>query len=105
MAPAAGRCLPVAEPLWLAAQRSQDGAYAYVVDSDGKTVRYAPITVAQIQDGIAIVDKGLSAGQRVVVDGQFKLKPGATIVEAARKSGAPASGAVVAEADAGAARK
>jgi len=88
-----------------AVQRSQDGTYAYVVDSDGKTVRNTPITVAQIQDGIAIVDQGLSAGQRVVVDGQFKLKPGSTIVEAARKSGAPASGAVVAEADAGAARK
>jgi len=42
------------------------------------------IEVASIQDGIAIIDKGLSAGQRVVVDGQYKLKPGARIVEASR---------------------
>ena len=32
-------------------------------------------------DGTAVIDKGLEAGQRVVVDGQYKLKPGATIVE------------------------
>jgi multidrug efflux system membrane fusion protein len=63
-------------------QRSQDGAYAYVVDADGKTVQSVPIRVAQIQDGLAVIDKGLTAGQRVVVDGQYKLKPGATIVEA-----------------------
>ena len=35
-----------------------------------------------IQDGIAVIDKGLSAGQRVVVDGQYKLKPGARIADA-----------------------
>ena len=27
---------------------------------------------------MAVIDKGLTAGQRVVVDGQYKLKPGAT---------------------------
>jgi len=63
-------------------QRSQDGTYAYVVDADGKTVQSLPIHVAQIQDGLAVIDKGLTVGQRVVVDGQYKLKPGATIVEA-----------------------
>jgi multidrug efflux system membrane fusion protein len=84
-----------------AVQRSQDGTYVYAVGADGKTVQTQPIQVAQIQDGIAIVDQGLSAGQRVVVDGQYKLKPGAAIAEAARKGAAPASGAVVAEASTG----
>ena len=83
-----------------AVQRSQDGTYVYAVGEDGKTVRTQPIVVALIQDGMAVVDKGLSAGQRVVVDGQYKLKPGATIVEAPRKGAVPASGAVVAEAGA-----
>ena len=83
-----------------AVQRSQDGTYVYAVGADGKTVQTQAIQVAQIQDGIAIVDQGLSAGQRVVVDGQYKLKPGAAIAEAARKGAAPASGAaVVAEAE------
>ncbi len=66
-----------------AVQRGQDGTYAYVVNDDGKTVRSQPITVALIQDGIAVIDKGVAAGQRVVLDGQYKLKPGAEIVEAA----------------------
>ena len=79
-----------------AVQRSQDGTYVYVVDADNK-VKTQTIQVAQIQDGIAIIDKGLSAGQKVVVDGQYKLKPGSTITESARKSAAPASGASGAE--------
>ena len=82
-----------------AVQRSQDGTYVYAVGADGKTVQSQTVQVAQIQDGIAIIDKGLAAGQRVVVTGQYKLKPGATIVEAARGPAAPASGARVAEAE------
>ena len=82
-----------------AVQRNQDGAYAYVVNADGKTVQTQPITVAQIQDGIAVIDKGLAAGQRVVVGGQYKLKPGAAIAESAPPGG---KGASAAEADSGA---
>jgi multidrug efflux system membrane fusion protein len=67
-----------------AVQRSQTGTYVYVVGADGQTVQTQPITVANIQDGIAIIDKGLNAGQRVVVDGQYKLKPGSRIAESAR---------------------
>lgn len=66
-----------------AVQRSQSGTYAYVVGDD-KTVQAQPIEIASIQDGIAVIDKGVSAGQRVVVDGQYKLKPGARIAEAPR---------------------
>lgn len=65
-----------------AVQRSQDSSYAYVVDADD-TVRSRPIRVAQIQDGLAVIDQGLTAGQRVVLDGQYKLKPGASVVEVA----------------------
>jgi membrane fusion protein, multidrug efflux system len=82
-----------------AVQRGQDGTYTYVVDSDGQTVQNRPITVANIQDSVAIIDKGVAAGERVVIDGQYKLKPGSRIVETAKKPVAGAS-AVVAEADA-----
>lgn len=64
-----------------AVQRSQDGTYIYVVDADS-TVKIQPVQVANIQDGVAVIDKGVDAGQRVVVDGQYKLKPGAKITEA-----------------------
>ena len=63
-------------------QRGQQGTYAYIVKDDD-TVQTQPITVAQIQDGVAVVDQGLSANERVVLDGQYKLQPGAKIVEAA----------------------
>lgn len=83
-----------------AVQRSQAGTYVYTVDAERKA-RTQPVEVASIQDGVAVIGKGLSAGQRVVVDGQYKLKPGSTVAESARKGAPPASGAaVVAEADA-----
>jgi multidrug efflux system membrane fusion protein len=74
--------------------RGQDGLYAYVVDADGKTVQNRPITVGPIQDGIALIESGVAEGQRVVVDGHYKLKPGSHIAEAARAGSAPASAAV-----------
>jgi multidrug efflux system membrane fusion protein len=77
-----------------AVQRSQDGLYAYVVEADGQTVQSHPLKVGQIQDGVAVIDAGVAAGQRVVVDGHYKLRPGAHIVEAARSGPPPASAAV-----------
>ena len=67
-----------------AVQRSQDGVYVYVEDPVSKTVRVQRIALTQIQDGLAVVGSGLAAGERVVVDGQFKLKPGAQVTEIAR---------------------
>lgn len=63
-----------------AVQRGQDSTYVWVVDDQNK-VGNVPVHVVQIADGAAVIDKGLSANQRVVVDGQYKLKPGATVVE------------------------
>jgi len=63
-----------------AVQRGQDSTYIWVVDAESK-VSNVPVHVLQIADGVAVIDKGLSANQRVVVDGQYKLKPGATVVE------------------------
>jgi multidrug efflux system membrane fusion protein len=74
-----------------AVQRSQDGVYVYVVDDRTKTVQSRTIALAQVQDGIAVAASGLEAGARVVVDGQFKLKPGAQVTELARAASAPAA--------------
>ena len=59
-------------------QRNQDGTYAYVVNADD-TVRMQPIKVALIQDGTAIIDAGLTAGERVVLDGQYKITSGSKV--------------------------
>jgi multidrug efflux system membrane fusion protein len=63
-------------------QRGPNGLFAYVVKPDD-TAAVQAIRVGQIQDGKAIVEEGLQAGTRVVVEGQYKLKPGAKVVEAA----------------------
>ena len=76
-------------------QRGPNGLYAYVVKPDD-TVAMQPIRIGRIQDGKTIVEDGLTAGTRVVTDGQYKLKPGAKIVEAnaaATPAKSPRSGA------------
>jgi multidrug efflux system membrane fusion protein len=45
-------------------------------------VQIRPITVSQIEAGEALIDKGLSPGERVVVDGQYKLQAGSKVVPA-----------------------
>lgn len=60
-------------------QRAQSGTYAYVVGTDGKA-QMRPIDVLQIQDGKAVVSKGLQEGETVVLDGQYKIKPGVRVV-------------------------
>jgi multidrug efflux system membrane fusion protein len=59
-------------------QQGIHGPYAYVVKPDN-TVAIQPIKVAQISDGQALIDSGLEANQQVVVDGQYKLQPGAHV--------------------------
>jgi multidrug efflux system membrane fusion protein len=67
-------------------QRGPQGLYAYVVNNDD-SVSMQTIKVASVQDGIAVLDEGLAAGTRVVVDGQYKLKPGSKVTKASSTSG------------------
>lgn len=52
-----------------------NGSYVYVINPDDKVER-KPVQLAGIQDGLAMVEKGLEAGQRVVVEGQYRLTNG-----------------------------
>jgi len=61
-----------------AVQTGQAGQYVWVVKSD-LTVESRPVTVARTQGPLAIVAKGLEAGERVVTDGQLRLAPGAKV--------------------------
>jgi membrane fusion protein, multidrug efflux system len=56
-------------------QQGPNGPYAYVINPDD-TVSIRQIKVAQVSDGQALIDSGLNANERVVVDGQYKLQPG-----------------------------
>jgi multidrug efflux system membrane fusion protein len=71
-------------------QRSQSGTYAYVIANDG-TAEMRPIDVLQIQDGKAVIAKGLQAGETVVLDGQYKIKPGLPVVAASTAPGLEAA--------------
>ena len=88
-----------------AVQRSQSGVYIYVEDDATKTVRNQLISLVQIQDGTAVVGNGLAVGERVVVDGQYKLKPGSRVVEVARAASGAASGGANAKSSASGAGK
>jgi multidrug efflux system membrane fusion protein len=61
-----------------AIQRGPDGAYVYVVDALYKA-RMRPVSVDLVQDGYAAVKSGLSVGESVVVEGQFKLRSGSSV--------------------------
>jgi multidrug efflux system membrane fusion protein len=59
-------------------QRGPNGTYAYVINAD-KTAEMRPVKVGQIDGGQALIDSGLQEGEQVVVDGQYKLQPGAPV--------------------------
>jgi multidrug efflux system membrane fusion protein len=67
------------------AQTVQDGPnghYAYVIKPDN-TVQRRTVELGSVQDGTAVVTKGLTPGERVVVDGQYRLTEGARVNPAA----------------------
>src|SRR5712671_2917527 len=59
-------------------QQGQTGSYAYVINPNN-TVDIRPVTVAQISEGQALINSGLTANEQVVIDGQYKLQPGTTV--------------------------
>jgi len=63
-----------------AVQPGQDEAYVYVISSDGQA-HVRAVTVAQISEGQALIDRGLAAGETVVIDGQFRLTEGSPVRE------------------------
>ncbi len=62
-------------------QRGPDGTFAFVIVGSGtnQTAQVRPVKVAQIEQGQALIDEGLTPGERVVVDGQYKLQAGARV--------------------------
>lgn len=71
-----------------ALQRGADGFFVYVVDA-GDVVGARPVVPGQIAGGRAIIERGLSAGERVVTAGQYRLDDGVRI---APQETAPAAG-------------
>ncbi len=59
-------------------QQGPVGTFAFVVSTEG-IAELRPLQVARIEDGLALIDSGLQPGERVVVDGQYRLQPGSKV--------------------------
>ena len=79
-----------------AIQTGLQGAYVWTVatDASGKTTsQIQPVKVALAEGQITVVDSGLTQGQKVVVDGADRLRPGQLVtVNSNRPQGAPVPG-------------
>jgi multidrug efflux system membrane fusion protein len=61
-----------------AIQHGTDGLYAYVVDTDNKA-QVRKLKVGTANDQGTVVERGLEPGDRVIVGGQYKVKPGSPV--------------------------
>jgi multidrug efflux system membrane fusion protein len=61
-----------------AIQRGQQGLTSYVIDGNQKA-SLRPVEIGAANNDSAVVTKGISAGDRVVVSGQYRLQNGTTV--------------------------
>ena len=82
--------VPAAAP-----QESAKGPFVYVVNQDS-TAELRPVKLGQRQGDLVVVEQGLKAGERVVLNGQIGVMPGGKVrVDAGASHGgaaAPAAG-------------
>ena len=65
-------------------QQGPNGAFAYKVNQSN-IAEMQPVTIGPTENGVTLVEEGLKAGERVVIDGQYKLQQGSKVEEAGRK--------------------
>jgi membrane fusion protein, multidrug efflux system len=73
-----------------------DGSYVYVVGADSRVKRVA-VQVTARQGAIAVIGNGLSGGEKVVTDGQYRLDDGTKV--AIQQTTVPATPETEAQAD------
>lgn len=75
-------------------QEGPDGKFLFVIKPDN-TVEMRKVDVAEVEGNVAAIAQGLKAGERVVVDGQYRLTDGTavTIVPEAAVTGGSGNGA------------
>jgi multidrug efflux system membrane fusion protein len=61
-----------------AVQTGPNGSYVFVVGGDS-TVSLRDVKVARATASLAVIEQGVAAGDRVVIDGQSRLTPGAKV--------------------------
>jgi multidrug efflux system membrane fusion protein len=74
-----------------APQMSANGSFVYVVKSDA-TAEQRPVSLGQRQGDLIVIDKGVSAGEQVVTNGQLGVTPGGKVaIEQPRNAEASAA--------------
>ncbi len=73
-------------------QHGPQGSFAYVVKSD-QTVEARTIKVGPVQGDQTLIEGGLEAGEVVVTDGQYKLRPGSRVTFKPAEASKPAADA------------
>lgn len=76
-----------------AVQRGPDGFYVYLLKGED-TVEKRAVTLGGTSAGVASIEAGLAGGDRVVVDGQYKLTPGARVAVRPQPGAIPAAAPV-----------
>lgn len=61
-----------------AIQVGQNGSYVFVIKDDN-TAETRPVTVDRTVEGSTVISKGLSAGEKIVIDGQLRLSDGTRV--------------------------
>ena len=76
-----------------APQMSAKGSFVYVVKEDS-TAEQRAVTLGQRQADLIVIESGVTAGERVVINGQLGVTPGGKVViEQPRDANAPATAA------------
>jgi multidrug efflux system membrane fusion protein len=70
---------------------SQQGNYVYVVDTGGRAIQ-RPVRVERAAGPVTVIASGLADGDTVVVEGQSRITPGATVRVATGSDSAGAGG-------------
>jgi multidrug efflux system membrane fusion protein len=63
-----------------AVQQGPNGAFVWVIGPD-ETVQTRPVVVSQISEGQTLVDSGLQANEKIVIEGQYRLIAGTHVRE------------------------
>ncbi|VXC49537.1 RND transporter MFP subunit [Massilia sp. 9I] len=70
----------------------QSRKYVVVVGADGKA-EYRPVTLGPVVDGMRVVRSGLKAGEKIVVNGLQRVRPGSPVTPQIVPMDAPATAA------------
>jgi membrane fusion protein, multidrug efflux system len=73
-----------------AVQQGPEGPVVYVVGPERK-IAIRPVSMRESLNGVALIDKGLEAGEIVAVRGQYRLLPGSlvTLADPSRPEAVP----------------